>query len=109
VRRAIQDLYGEGAAMLSAVTGLPVSADDLRASARTLHHLKKLFNQRQGWSAQEDVLPERFLHVENGTGAAIDPATFYSARSHYYRQRGWDESGCLPTELTLLAHLGLNR
>ncbi len=95
--------------MLEAVTGMPRTADDLRASARTLHHLKKLFNQRQGWNAAEDVLPERFLHVENGTGAAIDPDTFYSARSHYYRQRGWDEAGCLPMEPALLANLQLNR
>jgi aldehyde:ferredoxin oxidoreductase len=109
VRRAIQDLYADGAAMLSAVSGLDVTPDDLRASARTLHHLKKLFNQRQGWSATEDVLPERFMKPAENGGPSIDPQKFFAARSHYYRQRGWDEAGCLTLEPALLERLHLDR
>jgi aldehyde:ferredoxin oxidoreductase len=107
VRRAIGNLYADGARMYAAVTGFDVSADDLRGTARTLHNMKKLFNQRQGWSADEDVLPERFLRPSDGKNPSIDPTTFYAARSRYYRERGWDEAGCLPPERALPERLNL--
>jgi aldehyde:ferredoxin oxidoreductase len=93
--------------MYAAVTGFETAADDLRRAARTVHNLKKLFNQRQGWSAEEDVLPQRFLRAGEGQGPTLDPGAFYAARSRYYRERGWDESGCLPPERALLRHLHL--
>lgn len=108
VRRAIRDVFAEGAEMLRAVTGLAFTAEGLRGSARTVHHLKKLFNQRQGWSAAEDVLPGRFLGDPASGLPAIDPGAFLAARSSYYRQRGWDEAGCLPPLPELLERLHLS-
>ena len=69
VRRALDDLYADGAAMLSAVTGWPLTPEHLEDSARAMHDLKKLFNQRQGWEAGEDTLPARFF-TANGAGAS---------------------------------------
>ncbi|HEX7929018.1 MAG TPA: aldehyde ferredoxin oxidoreductase C-terminal domain-containing protein, partial [bacterium] len=91
----------------SAVTGVDVTADNLRRSARVLHDLKKLFNQRQGWTAEEDVLPQRFLRRGAGEGPAIDPDTFYAARARYYQERGWDTAGCLLPAPALLERLHL--
>jgi aldehyde:ferredoxin oxidoreductase len=72
VRRAVRDLYADGAAMLSAVTGWAVTSAHLEDSARSIHHLKKLFNQRQGWDASEDTLPARFFTGSAG-GTAFPP------------------------------------
>jgi aldehyde:ferredoxin oxidoreductase len=110
VRRALRDLYTEGAEMLSAVTGAELDADDLRAAGRTIHHLKKLFNQRQGWNHAEDTLPARFLAAPGSVTEEmppIDPEQFLAARSHYYRQRGWDAQGRLPPEGPFIRRLQL--
>jgi aldehyde:ferredoxin oxidoreductase len=112
VRRAIKDLYPEGAAMLRAVTGAEFTPESLRASARDIHHLKKLFNQRQGWCAQEDVLPDRFYADAaprngnapgtDGAPAGIDRAHFTAARARYYALRGWTVQGRLEPEPSLV-------
>ena len=94
IRQAFDDLFAQGAEILSALTGDPYSGDDLHAAARDIHHLKKLFNQRQGWGAEEDVLPERFMRTEGGQ-EGIDPQQFRAARAAYYHERGWDEQGRL--------------
>ncbi len=126
VRRALTDVYGDGAQMLSALTGEAFTAEHLREAGRAIHHLKKLFNQRQGWRADEDTLPSRFFR--NGaaaTGAAagaapplaadgsaaqdeapaIDPESFATARAEYYRLRGWSEEGRWQPDPTLLDSL----
>jgi aldehyde:ferredoxin oxidoreductase len=110
VRRAVRDLYADGAAMLAAVTGWAVTPVELEQSARSIHHLKKLFNQRQGWDASEDTLPARFF-TGNSAGSAfpagpaseppaptIDPQQFQSAKARYYELRGWGTDGMLPTD-----------
>ncbi|HUJ74455.1 MAG TPA: aldehyde ferredoxin oxidoreductase C-terminal domain-containing protein, partial [bacterium] len=100
-------------AMLTAVTGRPYTAQGLRQAAATIHDLKKLFNQREGWTVAEDTLPARFFaapgHGPASAGAqpgdvpaGIDPAQFLAARARYYQRRGWDEQGCLAPELPLL-------
>jgi aldehyde:ferredoxin oxidoreductase len=95
VRRAIQDIYGQGAEMLAAVTGLDFTAADLRAAARSIHDLKKRFNEREGWSEAEDTLPERFFAPQADGNPSIDRDSFLAARAHYYRRRGWDSAGRL--------------
>jgi aldehyde:ferredoxin oxidoreductase len=118
VRRAIGDLYADGALILSALTGAPFTPDDLRAAAREIHHLKKLFNQRQGWSEAEDILPARFFAAPpSGNGRAapedagapprIDRSQFLAARGRYYALRGWSVEGRLPSEGALLDAHGL--
>jgi len=61
LRGVFQDLYSEGAELLSLVTGWDVDADELRIVARRIVTAKKLYNIREGWTAAEDTLPKRFL------------------------------------------------
>ena len=55
-------------------------------------NLERLFNNKAGFSRNDDTLPERFF--ENG---GIDKTGFEKSLDEYYQLRGWDESG-VPTQ-----------
>src|ERR1700712_6658 len=57
LRGVFTDLYAESAAMLRAVTGSDVSADELRETARRVVSARKCLNEREGWTRAEDALP----------------------------------------------------
>ena len=61
LRGVFTDLFAEAADLLRLVTSWDVSGDELRTTARRVVTAKKLFNQREGWTAAEDTLPRRFL------------------------------------------------
>lgn len=117
VRRAIDDVFDGSADMLSALTGEPFSSEEVREAARTIHHLKKMFNYRQGWRAEEDTLPPRFFADggsqktsgggSDGAPGGIDPEAFFAARECYYLNRGWDHQGRLTVDEGLLKTLRL--
>jgi aldehyde:ferredoxin oxidoreductase len=111
VRRALTRFYPEVVEILTALTGEPFSEEMLRASARKIHHLKKVFNQRQGWVMEEDTLPSRFFSggesPANGSGPGIDADAFRAAREAYYLRRGWDARGRPPESGGLLQALWL--
>jgi aldehyde:ferredoxin oxidoreductase len=124
VRRAVHDLYADGAAMLAAVTGMGLAPEDLVESARRIHHAKKLFNQLQGWDAREDTLPARFFAPAaeeaaqpapaspgpRGPGKpalTIDPRQFQEAKTQYYRLRGWGPDGRLTSAPDMMRNLQL--
>ena len=100
LRGVFTDLYAEGAELLRFVTGWDVSGDELRATARRIVTAKKLFNVREGWTAAEDTLPERFLSEGLPSGASSD-ARLPRERLRvmvmaYYKERGWDAEGSVP-------------
>src|SRR5262249_47820744 len=49
LRGVFADLFAESADLLRAVTGWDVTAGELRATARRIVTLKKLYNIREGW------------------------------------------------------------
>jgi aldehyde:ferredoxin oxidoreductase len=97
LRGAFADLDEEAAAMLSAVTGWDVTAQELRVTSERIVNAKKLFNQREGWTRAEDTLPPRFLTeaLPSGAsrGAALSARDLNRMISRYYELRGWDEQG----------------
>jgi len=100
LRGVFEDLYAESAALLQAVTGWAVSADELRAVARRIVALRKAFNIREGWRPEDDTLPDRFLEEALCDGASAG-SRLTRARLHemiraYNLARGWTESGYLP-------------
>ncbi|MGH2927411.1 MAG: aldehyde ferredoxin oxidoreductase C-terminal domain-containing protein, partial [Solirubrobacteraceae bacterium] len=58
---------------------------------------KRLFNLREGWTRQEDWLPERFLtetiELDSGRAAALTPERLRSMIGSYYRDRGLEATG----------------
>jgi aldehyde:ferredoxin oxidoreductase len=100
LRGVFSDLYAESADLLRRVTGWDVTADELRETAQRIVTAKKLYNVREGWTAEEDTLPKRFLSEGLPNGAAAD-ATLPRERLRemiqaYYAARGWDRDGSVP-------------
>jgi len=92
-------------AMLSAVTGVQFSKEGLLMVGERVWALARLFNLREGFSAKDDVLPERLLTpLAVGPTAGRAPPLGHMLRE-YYAVRGWDPQG-VPTE-KCLARLGL--
>jgi aldehyde:ferredoxin oxidoreductase len=100
LRGVFPDLFAESADLLRHVTGWDVTADELRTGARRIVTLKKLYNQREGWTAAEDTLPERFLSEGLPAGTEADarlPQERLTAMVRaYYAERGWSADGRVP-------------
>lgn len=81
-----------------AVTGLSATAADLLKAGERICYQERLMNARNGFSALDDDLPQRFFS-EPGSGAPDMPIPpipredFLMARAAYYRIRGLDENG----------------
>lgn len=97
-------------AYVNAVTGWNMSLYELMKVGERNNTLARLFNQREGFTTADDVLPAR-LHqgIGNGVlaGRRIDPAEFLAARRTYYEMAGWDPETGWPTAAKL-AELGLD-
>jgi aldehyde:ferredoxin oxidoreductase len=91
LRRVLEDFHVEGAAMLRAVTGWDVTADELRETARRIVSAKRQFNLLAGWTPDEDTLPERFLStpLPNDPAASLSRERLRELVAEYHRQRGW--------------------
>ena len=113
VRGAMNDFWGEAAALLEAVTGFDVTAPELRSVARRIVALRKAYNEREGWTPAEDTLPARFLEepLPAGpvAGTRLPAARLRALIEGYNRERGWSLEGHLPeaTWRELEATLGL--
>ncbi|WP_272699402.1 aldehyde ferredoxin oxidoreductase family protein [Desulfovibrio sp. Fe33] len=96
------------APLIEYATGLPGlnSADKLIAAGERINTLVRLFNLREGLTAAQDTIPDRFRTdpLPDGPckGETVDVAQLVSA---YYCLREWDSEG-RPTE-ELLNKLGL--
>jgi aldehyde:ferredoxin oxidoreductase len=97
------------AQIVEAVTGWPATVDDILTWGQRRWQLIRTYNLREGLTAADDRLPERFftLPVDAGrhAGTVLDRAAFTTAIRHYYALAGWDEEGRPRTEA--LARLGL--
>ncbi len=84
------------ARMLQHVTGMQWRADDLQRVAGRIATARRWFNVRQGATAGEDTLPERFFveSIRVGSRAVrIDRSAFRRSVEAYYEWRGWGPDG----------------
>jgi aldehyde:ferredoxin oxidoreductase len=85
--------------LLITVTGWDTSPiEQLRVAERVLT-MDRLFNIRQGLTAADDVLPQRFFEPKaNGalSKTSLDPEKMKQARSYYYTIMGWDPETGIP-------------
>jgi aldehyde:ferredoxin oxidoreductase len=93
--------------LVAAVTGWDTSSHEvMRWGARRLQ-LMRIYNLREGLTAADDRLPERFFDepIDSGplAGARLDRGRFAAMVATYYQLMGWDETG-IPYPTTRLAH-----
>jgi aldehyde:ferredoxin oxidoreductase len=97
--------------MLNDATGLNYDEKGIIKFAHRVETLSRLFNIREGWTIDDDVLPQRFWEGEkggpaDGIKAFIDHDDFKKSRTRYYELMGWGSDG-VPKKETL-DKLGLN-
>jgi aldehyde:ferredoxin oxidoreductase len=94
---------------VNAVTGWNMSLYELMKVGERNNTLARMFNVREGFTPEDDVLPQR-LHEGIGNGALkgekVDPDQFFAARRTYYEMAGWDPHTGRPSEAKL-AELGI--
>jgi aldehyde:ferredoxin oxidoreductase len=93
---------------LGFITGWQTSAYEIMRFGERRIHLMRMYNIREGITADQDTLPERFFNdplTSSGrlTGITIDKALFSDLIKLYYNMMGWDENG-IPSQATLLDH-----
>ncbi len=100
LRGVFEDLPGEAAELLQAVTGWDVTRTELEAVGRRIVALRKAFNIREGWTPGDDTLPRRFLceALPDGAsaGASVPRERLGEMIRSYNLARGWTEEGYLP-------------
>lgn len=81
-------------AMVSAVTGYDIDADEVLRIGERVWNMQKIFNLRAGCTREDDTLPPRLLREPLTEGA---PKGRVWEREplldDYYRARGWDREG----------------
>jgi aldehyde:ferredoxin oxidoreductase len=95
---------------INAVTGWNMSLYELMKVGERNNTLARMFNNREGFTPADDVLPQRMHEgIGNGAikGARIDPDEFLAARKTYYEMAGWDPQTGKPTDAKL-AELGIS-
>jgi aldehyde:ferredoxin oxidoreductase len=85
------------AQLIQAVTGWDFSSYELMRIGERRNALMRFYNYREGFSAADDTLPERFYDepIRSGRhqGARIGKAKFKEMLELYYSMVGWDRQG----------------
>jgi aldehyde:ferredoxin oxidoreductase len=93
--------------LVAAITGWQTSSAEIMRWGERRMHLMRMYNLREGLTAADDRLPDRFFDeaIASGpkTGVKLDRADFDAAIATYYEMMGWDESG-VPRRGTLYDH-----
>jgi aldehyde:ferredoxin oxidoreductase len=98
------------AEMVGAVSGLPLSAQDVLMVGERVNNLARVFNVREGLTRVHDTLPGRLMEepirAGGSAGQRILRHDLDRMLDEYYEVRGWDKVTGMPTEAKL-AELGL--
>jgi aldehyde:ferredoxin oxidoreductase len=92
------------ASYVNSVTGWNMTLFELMKVGERANTLARLFNCREGFTPDDDVLPAR-MHEGIGNGALagerVDPEQFLAARRLYYEMAGWDPATGRPVPARL--------
>lgn len=92
--------FAEGAAefaeQYSAITGVPMTVDDLLKTGERIYNLERYYNNLAGFREGSDYLPKRFLtEPSQAPGSTGHVCELDLMLEDYYKQRGW-ENGVVP-------------
>ncbi len=102
LRKAFDDFWDESATSLNLITGWDVTPDELKTAGERINNLKKLFNIREGWTRDDDTLPQRALSepLPDGVaaGVGLSKPDLDMMIASYYHARGWNSDGSIPNQ-----------
>ncbi len=104
--------YGENGLedIITMITGHDYPTEEYMKTGERVFNLEKMFNYREGFRREDDVLPDRFfeepLTVGKDKGAVLDRKEFDDLLTKYYTDRGWGPVTSRPTD-EKLESLGL--
>ena len=96
--------YEHLAQALSGVTGVEYTIHDILDVGARAQTLSRLFNLREGFTAEDDKLPKRVRKAFKKGPLAdeeVDDETFAWAKSRYYEMMAWDPETAVPSESCL--------
>ncbi len=94
--RFYRDIYmwNELAEIVHATTGMELDRDRLQQIASNIKNAARMFNVREGMTAEADNLPPRFFEEPIGSKQLVMKEKDFSVmKEDYYRMRGWDKAG----------------
>ena len=90
---------------INAITGWETSSYEIMKWGEKRNNIMRLYNIREGISAKDDTLPERFfnekLNASPKKGVKINKKKFKSIIKMYYSMMGWNVRG-IPKKSTLI-------
>ncbi len=96
--------------LVASITGWETSAWEFMRWGERRNHLMRLYNLREGLSATDDTLPDRFFDepIAHGrlAGTVLDRVGFGEAIRAWYRMMGWSDDGVPHRETLIDHHLG---
>lgn len=96
--------YAQFAEVLTGVTGHTYELADILDVGARAQTLARLFNHREGFTADDDRLPRRVRQAfDDGPlkGIELTDEAFTWARSRHYEMMGWDPDSGIPSGATL--------
>ncbi|HEX2923006.1 MAG TPA: aldehyde ferredoxin oxidoreductase family protein [Chloroflexota bacterium] len=104
--------YEEHVKLINAATGWNASLEELLLTGQRAITMGRIYNVREGLTAEDDRLPKRFFSPPlkgelAKNGIAVDPEKMAECISKYYYFMGWDPKTGVPTQVTL-EKLGLD-
>lgn len=94
------------AKFLTAITGLDWSEEEFSKAGTRIFTLEKMFNYREGFNVNDDVLPPKFFEnkftVGDHKGAILGKNEFKRNLEEYYKLRAWDIKTSKPKNETLI-------
>lgn len=90
--------------IVRAITGWDTSVLELMNMGRRALTMARVFNLREGFTAEDDWLPPRFFTPTTSgplSKTAVKPDDLRDAIQIYYKNMGWDEKTGVPTKMTL--------
>ncbi|MFX0104987.1 MAG: aldehyde ferredoxin oxidoreductase family protein [Candidatus Hodarchaeota archaeon] len=98
--------WEEYSKLIHLASGMQYSSSQLMDVGKRIYTIERMFNNREGFSRKDDMLPERYfkeatpIGLPRVKGMKINREKFEKMLDEYYTLHGWDNNG-VPTESTL--------
>ena len=96
-RNAFANSWDNMVMLVNAATGRDYTVEKLKQVGERVWTIERLFNLREGFSRDDDTLPERLfdtpIHDGPSKGAVVNKEDFFNELEAYYALWGWSKDG----------------